>query len=109
MVRGRRNTDVTVMSGSYLRPKTPAELPKDVPLRVTELRMLLIRSRVFDTASCLLAPSRKPHAPPRARPVRGQGMWSVQDNKMADKVKFGQVRLDTERIVENSIDREKHG
>ena len=69
--------------GAWIIPRTPAELPKNVPLRVTELRMLLIRSRVFDTASGLLAPSRKPHAPPRARPIRGQGMWSDKDNKMA--------------------------
>jgi len=35
-------------------------------------------------------------------------MWSAQDNKMADKVKFEQGRLDAERIVDDSIDREKH-
>jgi hypothetical protein len=64
--------------GWWIIPKTPAELPKNVPLRVTELRMLLIRSREFDTASGLLEPSRKPHAPPRARPIGGQDMWSVQ-------------------------------
>jgi hypothetical protein len=86
--------------GWIIIPKTPAELPKNVPLRVTELRMLLIRSRVFDTASVLLAPSRKPHAPPRARPVRGRACGQHKDNKMADKVKFGQVRLDARRIVE---------
>jgi hypothetical protein len=81
-------------------PKTPAELPKNVPLRVTELRMLLIRSRVFDTASGLLAPSRKPHAPPRARPIGGQGMWSGRRTiRCDDKVKFGQVRLKAKRIV----------
>jgi len=43
---------------SYLRPWL--NYPRNVPLRVTELRMLLIRSRVFDTTSGLLAPSRKP-------------------------------------------------
>ena len=63
----------------WIIPKTPAELPKNVPLRVTELRTLLIRSRAIDTASGLLAPSRKP---PRASPIGGQGMWSVQYNKM---------------------------
>jgi hypothetical protein len=57
----------------WIIPKTPAELPKNVPLRVTELRTLFIRSRAFDTASGLLAPSRKPHAPPRASPIGGQG------------------------------------
>jgi len=64
-------------------PKTPAELPKNVPLRVTELRMLLIRSRIFDTASGLLAPSRKPHAPPRARPIEMRTCGQYKDNKMA--------------------------
>jgi hypothetical protein len=82
----------------WIIPKTPAELPKNVPLRVTELRMLLIRSRAFDTASGLLAPSRKPHAPPRASPIGGQGMWSAQDNKMVDKVKFEQVRSDAKEL-----------
>lgn len=32
-------------------PNTPAELPMNVPLLVTELSMLLIRSRMFDTAN----------------------------------------------------------
>ena len=63
-------------------PKTPAELPKNVPLRVTELRMLLIRNRIFDTASGLLAPSRKPHAPPRARPIVVRTCGQYKDNKM---------------------------
>jgi hypothetical protein len=49
-------------------PTTPAELPINVPLRVTEFKTLLIRSLVLDTASGLLAPSRTPQAPPRARP-----------------------------------------
>jgi hypothetical protein len=62
----------------WVIPKTPAELPKNVPLRVTELRMLLIRSRALDTASGLLAPSRKPHVPPRASPIGGRNMWSAQ-------------------------------
>jgi len=62
----------------WIIPKTPAELPKNVPLRVTELRMLLIRSRALDTASGLLVPSRKPHAPPRASPIGGRDMWSAQ-------------------------------
>jgi hypothetical protein len=98
-----------ILWGGWIIPKTPAELPKNVPLRVTELRMLLIRSRVFDTASGLPAPSRKPHAPPRARPgKRFRACGQHKDNKMADKVKFGQVRLDAKRIVECSIDREKH-
>ena len=62
----------------WIIPKTPAELPKNVPLRVTELRMLLIRSRALDTASDLPAPSRKPHAPPRASPIGGRNMWSAE-------------------------------
>ena len=63
-------------------PKTPAELPKNVPLRVMELRMLVTRSRVFDIASGLLAPSRKPHAPPRARPIEVRTCGQYKDNKM---------------------------
>lgn len=63
-------------------PKTPAELPKNVPLRVMELRMLFTRSRVFDIASGLLAPSRKPHAPPRARPIEVRTCGQYKDNKM---------------------------
>ena len=62
----------------WIIPKTPAELPKNVPLRVTELRILLIRSRALVTASGLPAPSRKPHAPPRASPIGGRDMWSAQ-------------------------------
>ena len=62
----------------WIIPKTPAELPKNVPLRVTELRMLLIRSRALDTASGLFVPSRKPHAPPRASPIGGRDMWSAE-------------------------------
>jgi hypothetical protein len=49
-------------------PSMPAELPINVPLLVIELSILLIRNRVFDTASGLAAPSRRPHSPPRARP-----------------------------------------
>ena len=82
------------------------EVPRNFPPRGTKLRMLLIRSRVLDTASSLLVPS---HAPPRARPSkRFRACGQAQDNKTADKVKFGQVRLDAENFVEYSIDREKH-
>lgn len=38
------------------------------PRRVTELRMLLRRSRALGTASLRVPPSRKPHAPPSASP-----------------------------------------
>jgi len=50
-------------------PMTPAELPIKVPLRVTELRMLLIRNLEFETASGRRAPSRSPHTAPEARPA----------------------------------------
>ena len=62
--------------------------------------MLSIRSRVFDIASGLLVPSRKPHAPPRAR-------RQDKDNKTAtaDKVKFEQVRWKGRKNCE--VDREK--
>ena len=97
-------------SYGWIIPKTPAEVPKSSPPRGTKLRMLLIRSRVFDTASGLLAPSWKPQAPPRARPgKRFRACGQVQDNKTGDKVRFGQVRLDAKIFVEYSIDREKHG
>lgn len=89
-------------------PKTPAELPKNVPLRVTELRMLLIRSRIFDIASGLLAPSRKPHAPPRARPIEAGHVVNTKTIRWHDKVKFGQVRFDAKRIAEGGTDREKY-
>lgn len=49
-------------------PRQPAELPINVPRRVTELRILLILSRALDTARGLRAPSRSPHTPPRASP-----------------------------------------
>ena len=51
-------------------PRQPAELPMNVPRRVTELRMLLILRRALDTARGLRAPSRSPHTPPRASPGR---------------------------------------
>lgn len=57
-------------------PITPAELPMKVPLRVTEFKTLLIRNLVFDTARGLRAPSRTPHAPPRAKPEKKKvNMW----------------------------------
>ena len=49
-------------------PKTPAELPIKVPLRVTEFNMALIRKRAFDAAIGRFEPSRNPHKPPIARP-----------------------------------------
>lgn len=49
-------------------PRTPAEFPTKVPLRVTEFKMALIRSLELDTASCFREPSRSPQNPPRARP-----------------------------------------
>jgi len=52
------------------KPRTPAELPINVPLLVTEFKILLIRNLVFDTARGLRAPSRTPHAPPIAKPSR---------------------------------------
>jgi hypothetical protein len=51
-------------------PSTPAELPMNVPLLVTEFRTLLIRNLKFDAASGLRAPSRTPHKPPRAKPYK---------------------------------------
>jgi hypothetical protein len=54
-------------------PRTPAELPINVPLLVTEFKMLLIRNLVFDTARGLRAPSRTPHAPPIAKPSKKKG------------------------------------
>jgi len=61
---------MTMIPGKIDSPSTPAELPMNVPLRVTELRMLLIRRRVFDTAKGLRAPSLTPQTPPNARPWR---------------------------------------
>lgn len=59
-----------VPTGNVNLPSTPAELPMNVPLLVTELRMLLIRRRAFVTASGRRAPSFKPHIPPTERPGR---------------------------------------
>lgn len=53
-------------------PIIPAEFPMKVPLRVTELRMLLTRSLVLLTARGRRAPSRTPHTPPRVRPVKAE-------------------------------------
>ena len=66
--------DQSVSEGRQWRrrsvPRQPAELPMNVPRRVTELRMLLILRRALDTARGLRAPSRSPHTPPRASPGR---------------------------------------
>lgn len=59
-MRGRRLGDV---------PSTPAELPMNEPRRVIELRMLLMRSLLLDTASGRKAPSLNPHKPPTPRPA----------------------------------------
>ena len=40
----------------------------NVPLRVTELRMALMRKRAFEAAMGRLAPSLRPHKPPIASP-----------------------------------------
>ena len=58
----------TLPTGNVNAPSTPAELPMNVPLLVTELSTLLIRRREFDTASGRRAPSFKPHIPPTAKP-----------------------------------------
>jgi hypothetical protein len=75
---GTKSKKQIKVKGLIIIPKTPLNHPRMSSLRVTESRMLLIRSRVFDTPSSLLARSRKPYAPPRARSVRGQGMWSAK-------------------------------
>jgi hypothetical protein len=66
-------------------PRTPAELPINVPLRVTEFKMLLIRNLVFDTARGLRAPSRTPHAPPIAKPSKKKGEHVMKENNKETK------------------------
>lgn len=48
----------------------------NVPLLVTELSTLLIRSRALDMARGRRAPSLKPHSPPTARPVRNDAAFA---------------------------------
>ena len=67
---GARQVGVNGPGNKENVPKTPAELPINVPLLVTEFKMLLIRNLVFVTARGLRAPSRTPHAPPIAKPSR---------------------------------------
>jgi len=62
-----------IVASTDCGPRTPAELPMNVPLLVTEFNMLLIRSLVFDTARGLRAPSRTPHTPPMAKPLKKTG------------------------------------
>jgi hypothetical protein len=66
---GTHQLGMVLDSGNY-GPRTPAEFPMNVPLLVTEFKTLLIRSRAFDTARGLRAPSRTPHTPPMARPTK---------------------------------------
>jgi hypothetical protein len=69
--RAKNNFDGACQLGNNGNgPRTPAELPINVPLLVTEFKMLLIRNLVFDTARGLRAPSRTPHAPPIAKPSK---------------------------------------
>ena len=67
-------------------PKTPAEFPINVPLLVTELRILLIRKRALETARGRVAPSFRPHKPPIARPEGGN--TACQNNKKLAKQKI---------------------
>lgn len=62
-------------------PKTPAEFPINVPRLVTELRMLLILKRLFETASGRKAPSLKPHNPPTPRPASRETCAQYHRNK----------------------------
>lgn len=70
-------------------PITPAELPTNVPLLVTEFRTLLIRNLVFDTASGRRAPSRTPQTPPSVKPSNEGEHVTNQNNK---RTKDGDVR-----------------
>jgi hypothetical protein len=86
--------------GLYI-PITPAELPMNVPLLVTELRIALSRNRVFEAAIGRLAPSRIPHNPPMASPdQKNQYRWRENNRSQLSPTSLPRDKADMQRADE---------